>query len=281
MEKLIIAKANSEQEADYVILGIPTDLGAESKRKGRIEAPEKIRELSEKWFIPFTGRIDETKIYDAGNLKLGSDDILKNIEIIKQASLKYFKKGKVVISLGGDCSIKYGLLSALNELDKKISVIYFDSHPDLVTRKKPYYGSVMADCMKLNNIDLSKSVFIGIREIEEEEMRVIKEKKILYFTPLDFKEKSIEKIFELIKRKVKGNKVYLALDMDSIDPSFAPAIGCVAPGGISSTEMLWLINRLKTLKPVGLDVTEFIPKYDIGNMTGKLVYKIIYEFMAR
>jgi agmatinase len=281
MKKIIIAKANSVDEADYIVLGMPTDLGAKSERKGRIEAPDKIRDLSEGWFIPLKGAINESKIFDAGNLKLDSKDILKNIETIKNATSELFKKNKVVVSLGGDCSIKYGILSGLNELQKKISVVYIDSHPDLVISEKPYYGSVMGDCLKLQNIDFPKSVFIGIREIEDREMKIIKEKKMLYFTPLDFKELSIEEIFRRVQKAIKGNTVYVSLDIDSVDPSMAPAVGCIAPGGISSTEMILLIDKLKTLNPVGFDFSEFIPKYDINDITGKLLFRILHEFMAR
>ncbi len=279
--KLSIAKSNSLKTSDYIILGIPTDLGAKSQRKGRIDSPGKIRELSENWFIPLRGKINEKKIYDAGDLKISSKDILKNIETIKDSTKDIFKEGKIIIALGGDCSVKYGILSGLNHVKKSISVIYIDSHPDLVISEKPYYGSVMADCMKLKNIDFSKSVFIGIREIEEREMKLIEEKKMTYFTPLDFEENSIDMIFEKIRKITKGNTVYVSLDIDAVDPSFAPGVGCIAPGGLSSTEILSLINKLKTLNPVGLDITEFIPKYDINDITGKLIFRIIHEFIAR
>ena len=160
MKKLIIAKSKNLENSKYVFLGIPTDLGAKSQRKGRIKAPDKIRELSEDWFIPLKGKLDENKIYDAGNLKLNPKDIFKNIESIKNVTQDYFKKGKTLIVQGGDCSIKYGILSGLNELNKKISVVYIDSHPDLVVADTPYYGSVMGDCLKLKNIDFPKSVFL-------------------------------------------------------------------------------------------------------------------------
>jgi agmatinase len=280
MKKLAIAQAASIADSKYIFLGLPTDLGAKSERKGRIEAPDKIRELSENWFIPFKGSIDESKIYDAGNLSLDRKDMLANIQLIKTVAQDYFRQGKKLVALGGDCSIKYGILSGLNELNKKISVIYIDSHPDLVIADVPYYGSVMGDCLKLGNIDFAKCVYIGLREIEEREMKLIKEKKIAYFTPLDIGEQSLSGIFRKIRHIVKGNQVYIALDIDSVDPSMAPAVGCIAPGGLSSTEILSLIDNLKTLDPVGLDITEFIPKYDINNITGKLIYRIIHEFMA-
>ncbi len=279
--KISIAKSKSIEKSDYVILGIPTDLGARSQRKGRVESPKRIRELSEDWFIPFRGKIDESKIFDIGNLKLSSDDIFKNIETIKNFTKDIFNKNKILISLGGDCSIKYGILSGLNEVKKNISVIYIDSHPDFVISEKTYYGSVMADCMKLRNIDFPRSVFVGIREIEEQEMKLIKEKKIKYFTPLDIKESSIDAIFKKIKKITTGNIVYISLDIDSIDPAFAPAVGCIVPCGLSPTEIIILIEKLKTLKPIGLDITEYIPKYDINDITGKLIFRIIYEFLSR
>ena len=273
--KISIAKSKSIEKSDYVILGIPTDLGARSQRKGRVESPKRIRELSEDWFIPLRGKIDESNVFDMGDLGLSSNDIIKNIDTIKNSTKDIFNKNKTLISLGGDCSIKYGILSGLNEVKKNISVVYIDSHPDLVISKIPYYGSVMADCMKLRNIDFPRSVFVGIREIEEQELKLVKEKKIKYFTPLDIKESSIDAIFKKIKKITHGNTVYISLDIDSIDPAFAPAVGCIVPCGLSSTEILLLIEKLKTLKPIGLDITEYVPKYNVNEITGKTNFHII------
>ena len=231
-------------------MGIPTDLGAKSKRKGRIDAPNRLRELSEDWFIPLEGKIDCTRIFDAGNLSLDKKDMMKNIEIISRAAAEYLKAKKTLIVQGGDCSIKYGILKGLDTLGKKISVIYIDSHPDLVISKMPYYGSAMADCMRLKNIDFSNSFFIGIREIEDREMRIIREKNMTYFTPLDFRRKKINEIVDVIKKKVKGNIVYVSLDIDSVDPSMAPGVGCIAPGGLLSSDILILIDELKKLDPI-------------------------------
>lgn len=281
MKKLKIAQAKKISESEFIFLGIPTDIGAASARKGRILAPDKVRYLSEDWFIPFSGKVNPKNIFDYGNIRQGKD-ILKNLDTIENEISKLFAQNKKIVTIGGDCSIKYGILRGINRLKKKFSVVYIDSHPDLMMKDMPYYGSVLNDSMALKNFDLKNSVLVGIREIEPDEHDIIEKKNILHFTPMDFKRFTIDAIFEKIKKSIpKNNLLYLSLDIDAVDPSMAPAVGCIAPGGLTSNEILYLMNKLKTLNPIGLDITEFIPKFDINDITGKLIYRIINDFMAK
>ncbi|MEK6963213.1 MAG: arginase family protein [Nanoarchaeota archaeon] len=281
MKQFKLADADSLEESDVVILGVPTDLGAMSERKGRFKAPDKIREISKFLYDPERGKIDE-KIFDAGNLNQSSEDIRENLKEIEEKITELAKKNKKMIVLGGDCSIKYGICRGLNNLNKKIGIIYFDSHPDFVESDIPNYGSVMADSIKLGNVDPKGCIILGIRNIEDREIKAMNANKVAFLTALDIKEigldETIKKINDIIS---KADIVQLSIDLDSIDPAFAPGVGLPCPGGLTSIEILYLLKGITKSKIYTLDLTEYIPDFDFNDTTAQLACRIVQEFLSK
>lgn len=273
--KLAWATAKDWKEADVVVVGVPDESGSSAKRKGSRFAPNKIRKVSverevvqrggKRLFQKEKGEI-QRRIFDWGNVKK---------EKARSTIAKLVAAKKIPVVIGGDHSITAEVLKGMQAL-KKISLVYFDAHPDFICSKRKYYGSVVCDIFELRNIDFKSCVEVGIREPEREELRNIKKKNLLTITALDVQEKGVQSIFRRIKRRL-GKNIYISIDMDVVDPAFAPGVSTPVPAGLSANQLLWLVSNIAAQGIVGLDVMEVNPKYDEQDRTAHLAAKLIIE----
>lgn len=269
------------KDAEIIILGVPDSSGSRSKRsRGVSKAPDFIREVSqEEEIFDREGKrkthsqsgIIRKKVCDVGNIK-------KNV--LRNEIAGIIKQGKIPIVLGGDHSITTESLKGINDAGKNISLIYFDAHPDIRCAKEEYFGSVVCDISKLENFSPKKSVEIGVRAPEEEEIKRLKSGDLMIITPFDIQELGVKKIFERIRRRVGKCDIYLSIDMDVVDPAFAPGVDTPIPGGLSSQQFIYLVKKIAELGIMGMDITEVNPKYDIQNRTGHLVSRTIAEIVG-
>jgi agmatinase len=265
---------STRNKSKYLFYGVADDSGTHSSRKGSSKGPDALRKEWNSQFIfcrkdgchlvePEKGIPEH--IYDVGNIK--HKDVTKSVD----ATLK---SKKIPFLIGGDHSLTFKALKAINKHYKNVSLIYFDAHPDYVCSEKNYYGSVLCDTEKLKNIKLNKSFEIGNRSIETEEKNNLK--TMISFSAQDVQEKGINYIWKKIKKTVTKN-VYVSIDLDSLDPAYAPAVSTPVPGGLTSRELLWLVKKLSTLNPIGWDICELTPKYDIQGMTAHIAARIVRE----
>jgi len=275
------AEAKSVREANVVFLGVPDESGSHAARKGTSLGPNAIRKISRERAI-FTRKgiksisfpqicPSKIKMYDYGNVR--KKQVTKTIQ-------QLLSQKKFPITVGGDHSITFDILKGFDKSKKKISVVYFDAHPDFVCSSRNYYGSVVCDVLDLKYVDLKSSVEIGSRAIEAEEMQNIKKKKMKVISIADIKEKGVKKVFQEIKNYVRKNSVYLSIDVDVVDPAFAPGVDTPVPGGLSSSELQYLTQQIAHLGLVGLDVMETSPPHDIQCMTSHLAAHTIINTLS-
>ncbi|MDE1843011.1 MAG: agmatinase [Thaumarchaeota archaeon] len=271
------ANTDSFNEADIVIVGIPDESKSHALRKGTSEAPHKIREISTirdtyrrgndiSVGLPLDGIAK--KIYDYGNIERNQvSDIIAKIVTEK----------KIPISIGGDHSISTEIIKAISRKCGPLSLVYFDAHPDFISSIRGYYGSVFYDV--LDSIDTKSSIQIGIRTPEKEEIDNIKKYNIEVVTPFDISRDGIHKTEQRILNKI-GKNVYVSLDMDVIDPAFAPGVSVPVPLGLGNIEISYLLKSLASKGMTGLDIMETCPNYDIKDRTSHLVSRIIGEVVS-
>ena len=276
MEKICWANTENFDDANYVIVGIPDESQSHALRKGTEEAPLKIRQVSNirdsydrngivSFGRPFSGT--EKKVHDFGNITRNQ---------IKSTFEKISSSSKIPISIGGDHSITREIITSISKPNEKISLVYFDAHPDFVSSHTNYYGSVITDV--LSHIEIESSVQIGIRTPEEEELENIKKHNFQVITPFDINKQGIEDIANSIISKL-GKNVYVSLDMDCIDPSFAPGVSVPVPLGLSSVDCVYLLQRIAKKEIIGMDIMEVCPSYDIKDRTSHLASRIISEVL--
>ena len=276
MEKICWANTDDFEQSEFVIIGIPDESQSHALRKGTEEAPFKIRQISNlrdsferdgkiSLGRPFQG--SEKKVHDFGNITRSQ------IESIYD---KISASSKIPISIGGDHSITRQIINAITKKHGKISLVYFDAHPDFVSSMTNYYGSVVNDI--LSNVEIASSVQIGIRTPEQEELDNINKFNLEVITPFDIQKKGIKQVANSILNKL-GDKVYISFDMDCVDPAYAPGVSVPVPMGLSSTDAVYLLKEIAKKGIVGMDVMEVCPSFDIKDRTSHLASRIISEVL--
>ncbi len=276
MEKICWANTDNFDDAEFVIVGIPDESESHALRKGTEEAPFKIRQISNlrdsferdgkiSLGRPFEG--SEKKVHDFGNITRSE---IENIYDKISAS------SKIPISIGGDHSITRQIINALAKRHGKISLVYFDAHPDFVSSTTNYYGSVVNDV--LSNIEIGSSVQIGIRTPEQEELDNIKKFNLQVITPFDIQKHGIKLVTNSVLHRL-GDKVYVSFDMDCIDPSYAPGVSVPVPMGLNSIDAVYLLKEIAKKGIVGMDIMEVCPSFDVKDRTSHLASRIISEVL--
>ena len=275
--KICWANTENFEESEIVIVGIPDESKSHSLRKGTSEAPHKIREISNirdtykrgdksSLGLP-VGGIGK-KVYDYGNiLRSEVSDVIDKI----------VTKSKIPISIGGDHSISIEIIKSVAKNHTPLSLVYFDAHPDMISSVHGYYGSVFTDVLPF--IDVKSSMQIGIRTPEQEEINNIKKYDLTVITPFDIIKNGIVKTEEILLGKV-GQNVYISLDMDVIDPAYAPGVSVPVPFGLGNNEILYLLKSLARHGIVGMDIMEVCPGYDTKDRTSHLASRMIAEVIS-
>ena len=275
--KICWANTDNFDEADIVILGVPDESKSHSLRKGTSEAPDKIREISSirdtykrgdeiSLGLPLDGIIK--KVYDYGNIKRSQ---------IEHVISKIVSKSKIPISIGGDHSISTEIIKSVSKKYGLLSLVYFDAHPDFVSSVQGYYGSVLQDVLQY--IDVKTSIMVGIRSPEKEEIDNIRKHDLPVITPFDVIRQGIQKTEEIILDRI-GKNAYVSLDMDVIDPAFAPGVSVPVPLGLRNVEVAFLLKSIMRKGICGLDIMEVCPNYDIKDRTSHLASRIISEVIS-
>ncbi len=276
MEKICWANTDDFEQSEFVIIGIPDESQSHALRKGTEEAPFKIRQISNlrdsferdgkiSLGRPFQG--SEKKVHDFGNITSAQ---------IESVYDKISASSKIPISIGGDHSITRQIINTLAKKHGKISLIYFDAHPDFVSSTTNYYGSVVNDV--LSNIEIDSSVQIGIRTPEQEELDNIKKYNLKVITPFDIREQGIKQVTNSLLNRL-GDKVYVSFDMDCVDPAYAPGVSVPVPMGLSSTDAVYLLKEIAKKGIVGMDIMEVCPSFDVKDRTSHLASRIISEML--
>ncbi|KYK27133.1 hypothetical protein AYK26_00365 [Euryarchaeota archaeon SM23-78] len=256
------------------LLKIPLNAGALSKKKDLEKAPDKIVEhlkdfhLSEKGVLPLFN-IKEIKV-DNNNLEQSHAVIYKEIEKISAYS----------ILIGGDHSLTYPAFKAFVKNNPGSGIIVFDAHPDVQEKHDPpTHEDYLRVLIEEGIVDKNNVILVGTRNMSKEEKKFVDDNKI--------KNHSMKKISFDILREVADSimsvarhwsKVYISVDIDVLDPAFAPGTGYQEPGGMTTRQLLYLIHRLKMLRNIGMaDVVEVNPDKDLNEITSKTAAKIVVE----
>ncbi len=271
------ANTDNFDDAEIVIVGIPDESKSHALRKGTSDAPHKIREISSIRDTYQRGDeislglpLDEItkKVYDHGNIERNQ---------IKDTIDKIVSSSKIPISIGGDHSISIEIIKSVSKKYGPLSLVYFDAHPDFISSIHGYYGSVFYDVLPY--IDVNTSIQIGIRTPEKEEIDNIKKYGLKVITPFDIIRDGMQKIEQTILNKI-GKNVYVSLDMDVIDPAFAPGVSVPVPLGLGNTEVALLLKSIAKKGMRGFDIMEVCPNYDIKDRTSHLASRIIGETIS-
>lgn len=281
--KLFHSNVKSIFQADIVVIGVPDESRSHAKRRGASKGPDGLRTASNSFefferdgkiipICPMKGTLEDKKILDFGNTS--REDLYRLVFDIASAK-------KLPITIGGDHSITTLILQAIHEAleGAKISLLYFDAHPDFVSSTRNYYGSVITDSS--DYINFAKSILIGTRAAELEELENASKQKLEIISPIDIIEFGINATVKKIISKCGSSKVYLSIDLDCMDPGVAPGVSVPAPGGLFPLDLIYLIKKItENLQIVGMDIVELSPDYDLNQNTANHAARILMETIS-
>jgi agmatinase len=275
--------------ADVAVLGAPFD-GATTFRAGARFGPAAIREASlllrpyneAQAVAPFAA----VQVADAGDAPASPLDIEAAHGAIEQAARAIADDGGRVLGLGGDHSVSLPLLRAAHGAHGPLSLLQLDAHTDTWDSyfgARYTHGTIFRRAAEEGLIDAAASVQIGLRGslygAED-----LDENRALGFTTLlarDFEAEGVAGALALARRQLRS-PVYVTVDIDVLDPAFAPGTGTPEAGGLTSRELLALLSGLAglELEIAGADVVEVSPPYDPAGVTAVAAANAAYELVA-
>jgi len=267
------------QEADYVILGIPFDLTS-TFRSGARFAPSAIREASlniETYSFRSDIDLEDLRLHDLGDLHVAGevDETLKRTELVVKEMLD---AKKLPVIIGGEHTLTLGAMRAVGS---NTALVSFDAHLDL---RDEYVGRRVSHTTFMRRISEQikpKKIFeIGARAACKEELDYAKGSGIQFITVQKIRKDITEKTIKNVKEALAGfERIYLTIDMDVLDPAFAPAVQNPEPDGLSIQTFLDILCGLCDNRIVAFDLVEVAPHYDQG-ITAVQAAKTIFEVLC-
>jgi len=251
-------------EASFVVLGVPFDLTS-TYRTGARFAPLCIREASlniETYSFRSGIDVEDLRLHDLGDLHVTSDtdETLKRLE---QVTKELLNAKKTPVLIGGEHTISLGATRAVG---KNCAIISFDAHLDLRDEYMNLKTSHTTFMRRINEqVHPKKIIEIGTRAVCKEELDYAKKNGINYITVQQIRNDGVEKAIEKVERALVGVKqAYLTIDMDVLDPAFAPAVQNPEPDGLCTRMFYDILSGVCDKRVVAFDVVEVAPHYDNG-----------------
>ncbi|WP_026316525.1 agmatinase [Actinokineospora enzanensis] len=275
-------------DADALVWGIPFDAGV-SYRPGARFGPTHVRQSS-RLLRPYNPALDvepfaTRQVADAGDIGVNPFDLAEAVATIEAAAAELSGTRRTLLTIGGDHTIALPLLRVQHRRHGPIAVLHFDAHLDTWDT---YFGAAYTHGTPFRRaseeglIDTAHSVHVGIRgplysrlDLDESEQ--------LGFTAVharDFARSPIDDIINRVRARLGDRPVYVSVDIDVLDPGFAPGTGTPEAGGLSSRELLEILRGLRGLNVIGADVVEVAPAYDHAEITGIAAAHVLYELLS-
>ena len=263
------------EDACVVILGVPLEITV-SFRPGTRFGPQQIRTVShglEDYSMVLHKNLAEVPFFDAGNLAFPPGDLAASLQLAEVAARQLFRDGKKPVFLGGEHLISLPLIKAAQESFPDLIIAHFDAHADL---REEYLGLSLSHATVMRRaseiVGCRKIYQFGIRSAIKEEIEYSKNHTRMY----------AHQVLEALPSAIAewGKKpVYLTLDIDVVDPAYAPGTGTPEPGGCTAQEILRAVYLLQEANIVAADLVEVSPPNDHGDLTSILAAKLVREII--
>jgi len=281
-------KQADQTVSDVAILGIPFD-GAVSASRGAAAAPNRIRELS-KIMPPFSEEgidLRGLKISDCGNVP-PTLDWQQYFRDVEEQAARLMQTSPFCLFLGGDHSVTIPLVKAFaaQNYPGRVGIIHLDAHCDLMDS---YGGHIWSHActqrrsLEQENISAAHLALLGIRSYESDELDFLREHpEITVIGARKYFRQGLQSSVDEICSALRGAAcVYLSLDIDLLDPAYAPGTGTPEGGGLSTREVMEITSLFCRRLPVkAMDIVELSPPLDSSDITSWAALKIIYEILS-
>jgi len=255
------------EKADYTILGVPFDVTS-TYRTGARFGPNAIRQASlniETYSFRTDIDIEDLQLHDLGDLDT-STDTEKTLERLELVIKDILEAGKTPVTIGGEHTITLGIMKGLGDKASKTAIVSFDAHLDLRDEFMGLKRSHTTFMRRLNEeAKPAKIIEVGTRAVCKEELDYAEKAGIEFFTARQIRTEGSERIAKKLMEKLARYKnVYLSVDMDILDPAYAPAVQNPEPEGVETHTLLDILCNICDKRVRGFDVVEVAPNYDHG-----------------
>lgn len=259
---------------DIAVLGVPFDEYS-SFLKGPAKAPAKIRELlvsgsankSTELGVDLTNHPD---IQDVGDLL--SEDHNQTFDKVRKAISDIASVGAKPLVFGGDHSITFPILQGLAQHHQHIHILHFDAHPDLYNEFKGNPLSHACPFARIMENGLANSLTqVGIRTLNAHQLEQVKKFSVTVHEMRHWQGPE--------QLDIKG-PLYVSIDIDALDPAYAPGVSHLEPGGMTVRQILDALHHIN-IPIIGADIVEYNPTRDINNMTAMVAIKLYKELCGK
>jgi agmatinase len=273
---------------DVAVLGVPFDSGV-TYRPGARFGPQGIRAGS-RLLRAYHPALDvrpfaEQQVADAGDVGCSPFDIAEAISQIESAAEEVLEGANRLVALGGDHTIALPLLRTMHRRHGPVALVHFDAHLDTWDT---YFGAAYTHGTPFRRAweeDLlleDRATHVGIRGPLFSPEDLVDDARFGFeiVTATDLDDGGVGPIADRIRGRLGDAPVYVSIDIDVLDPAFAPGTGTPEAGGLSSRELLGLLRGLAGVNLVGADIVEVAPPFDHAEVTAVAASHVAYELLA-
>ncbi len=273
----------------YAVVGVPFD-GAVTHRPGARFGPQEIRRASLMLcdgLHPLFGVSPIDQLGDGGDMRLANASPLAGVRQQIESQAAQLMARHHCVFLGGDHSVTLALLRAARARHGELALLHFDAHCDTWPDhfgEPSGHGTWTREALVEGLVSPLHTVQIGLRSSGERSVREhVQDLGGLIFTARQLRGldgAALQGVVQQILERIGERPCYLSLDIDCLDPAFAPGTGTPEPGGLSSSQLLTLMEELSPLNMVGMDCVEVAPAYDHAELTSLAAATLVWTYLC-
>ncbi|HEV2120133.1 MAG TPA: agmatinase [Candidatus Bathyarchaeia archaeon] len=269
----------SYDRSRFVFFGVPYDKTSTYKAGSRF-APGVLRDVSanmELYSVRSGVDLEKVPVHDWGDVDI-VESLADTLSRVRSVCSELFEAKKIPIMAGGEHSITK---AAADALPKDTALVSFDAHLDL---RDEFLGEKLSHATFMRRVSEQLGsdhiMEVGIRAFSKSELDFTRSTGVTTITPQDLRKTGLPKTAERIKGFLSAfSHSYVTVDIDVLDPAFAPGIGNPEPDGLTTDELLTLVDATMEKNSIGLDLVEVSPQLDSGQ-TAAVGVKVIFEAIA-
>lgn len=283
-----LLRAQSQGSAsglDVALAGVPFDLGS-SFRAGARHGPARVREASRlirraqqpSGLAPF----DLLLVADIGDAPVHPLDRQAALASIESFFRQLVAARARPLAVGGDHTVTLPILRALGKEHGPLALVQLDAHSDTLDQlagKEITNGTVFRRAIEEELVEPERVVQLGLHGtlFAPDEQDWIRSQGALLIGIEEIDDRGLDPVIAETRERVGSHSTYLSLDIDVVDPAFAPGTGGVEAGGLSPREVIRVLRGLSGLQFVGADVVEVCPPLDVRDLTSALAANLLFE----
>ena len=250
------------------------------KTKGCEKTPADILRALDDIYSNEKGKIIDKKLFEIEEIHINNNNVEEANKLIYENAKEIFSEQDKTLFLGGDHSVSYSLVRAFKEVFKNPFLVIFDAHPDCMKPGKEPNHEEWLRAVVEKGFPTENIILVGVRNIYSEE-RIFLDKNKIQVIGMQQIQEDRQGICDLVMEKAKEqDALYISIDIDVLDPAFAPGTGYLEPGGMSSRELIYFLQRLALLKNFkAADIVEINPDKDETGRSVKLGAKLLAELL--